>query len=158
MSNAKIYMSKDGYEKLRAELQYCQTIKRRELSKAIGVARDHGDISENAEYDAAKEAQAFNEHRISELQDKFRRAQILDESNISNDEVLIGATVKLKDLDSGEELEYTLVSEFEADFMENKISISSPIGNNLLGLKKNDTVEIKVPAGTIKYKVLCISR
>lgn len=158
MSNAKIYMSKDGYEKLRAELQYCQTTKRRELSKAIGVARDHGDISENAEYDAAKEAQAFNEHRISELQDKFRRAQILDESNISNDEVLIGATVKLKDLDSGEELEYTLVSEFEADFMENKISIASPIGNNLLGLKKNDTVEIKVPAGTLKYKVLGISR
>lgn len=157
-SNAKIYLSKDGYEKLRDELKYLQTTRRRELSKEIGIARDHGDISENAEYDAAKEAQAFNEHRVAELQDKFRRAQILDDSNISNDEVLIGATVKLKDLDSGEELEYTLVSEFEADFMENKISIASPIGNNLLGLKKNDTVEIKVPAGIIKYKVLGISR
>jgi len=157
-SSSKIYLSKDGYEKLRAELQYCQTIKRRELSKSIGIARDHGDISENAEYDAAKEAQAFNEKRISDLQDQFSRAQVLDASKISNDEVLIGATVKLKDLDSGEVLEYTLVSEFEADFMENKISIASPIGNNLLGLKKNDTVEIKVPAGTLNYKVLGISR
>ena len=157
-SKSKIYLSKDGYEKLRDELQYCQTVKRRELSKSIGVARDHGDISENSEYDAAKEAQAFNEKKISDLQDQFSRAQVLDTSKISNDEVLIGATVKLKDLDSGEELEYTLVSEFEADFMENKISIASPIGNNLLGLKKNDTVEIKVPAGTLKYKVLGIKR
>ncbi|MEW6087518.1 MAG: transcription elongation factor GreA [bacterium] len=158
MTKGKIYLSKEGYEKLRKELKYLQTTRRREISKEIGAARDHGDISENAEYDAAKEAQAFNEKRISELQDKFSRAQILDDSKISNDEVLIGATVKLKDLDSNEELEYTLVSEVEADFTEGRISISSPIGNNLLGLKKNDKVEIKVPAGILRYKVLNISR
>lgn len=158
MSKGKIYLSKDGYEKLAKELKYLQTTRRRAISKEIGAAREHGDISENAEYDAAKEAQAFNEKRIFELEDKFSRAQILDDSNISKDEVLVGATVKLRDLDSNEELEYTLVSEVEADFTEGRISISSPVGNNLLGLKRNDTVEIKVPAGTLRYKVLDITR
>lgn len=152
------YLTRDGYEKLRKELEYLKTVKRRDLSSAIAAARAHGDISENAEYDAAKEAQGLNEKRIAELEGILATAQILDDEAISKDEVLIGATVKLKDLDSGEELEYTLVSEDEADYGQNKISVSSPVGRGLLNHKKGDTVEIRVPAGTLKYKIVAIAR
>ncbi len=152
-----IYLTQEGYERLVNELERLKTVKRRTLSKAIGEARAHGDISENAEYDAAKDAQAHNEKQIVELEDKLARVRILDK-NIPKDEVLIGATVKLKDMDTLEELEYTLVSELEADYNQNKISISSPVGGGLLGHKENEVVEIKIPAGTLKYKVLKISR
>ncbi|MBN2452931.1 MAG: transcription elongation factor GreA [Candidatus Omnitrophica bacterium] len=152
------YLSKDGYEKLRKELELLKTVKRRELSKAIGEARAHGDISENAEYDAAKEAQGLNEKRISELEHKLATAKVIDEDEMSSDEILIGATVKLKDVKTGEELEYTLVAEEEADYAEGKISISSPVGSALMNHKEGETVEIKVPAGILKYKVLKISR
>ncbi len=152
------YLTPDGYEKLRKKLEFLKTVKRRELSKAIGEARSHGDISENAEYDAAKESQGLNEKWIAELQNTLANAQILDDENISKDEVLIGATVRLKDLDSGEELEYTLVSEDEADYSQGKISVSSPVGSGLLNHKKGEILEIKVPAGTLKYKVLKITR
>lgn len=152
------YLTRDGYEKLRKELEHLKTTKRRDLSKAIGAARAHGDISENAEYDAAKEAQGLNEKRIAELEGILASAQILDDEAISKDEVLIGATVKLKDLSSGEELEWTLVSEDEADYGQNKISVSSPVGSGLLNHKKGDTVEIKVPAGTLKYNIIAITR
>ena len=158
MPKGGAYLTREGYEKLRKELEFLKRVKRRELSKAIGEARSHGDISENAEYDSAKESQGLNEKRIAELEQKLAGAQMLDDENISKDEVLIGATVKLKDLDSGEELEYTLVSEEEADYSEGKISITSPVGSALLNLKKGQTVTIKVPAGTLKYKVLAISR
>ena len=154
---ADLYLTKKGHQKLVEELEYLKTTKRRALSKAIGEARAHGDISENAEYDAAKDAQGMNEKRIAELEEKLSSARILDE-NISSDEVLIGAKVKLKDLDTGEELEYTLVAEEEANYEENKISISSPIGSALLNHKINAVVEIKVPAGMLKYKILKISR
>ena len=153
----KIHLTHAGYEKLRKELENLKTKKRRELSKAIGAARAHGDISENAEYDAAKDAQGMNEKRISELETKLATAEILDE-NISSDEVLIGATVKLKDMKSGEELEYTLVAEEEADYSQGKISVSSPVGSGLVNHKVNEIAEIKVPAGTLKYKVLKITR
>ena len=153
----KIHLTPAGYEKLRKELENLKTKKRRELSKAIGAARAHGDISENAEYDAAKDAQGMNEKRISELEAKLATAEILDE-NISSDEVLIGATVKLKDMKSGEELEYTLVAEEEADYSQGKISVSSPVGSGLVNHKVNEIAEIKVPAGTLKYKVLKITR
>lgn len=154
---ADLYLTKKGHQKLLEELEYLKTTKRRQLSKAIGEARAHGDISENAEYDAAKDAQGMNEKRIAELEDKLSSARILDD-NISADEVLIGARVKLKDLDTDEELEYTLVSGEEANYEENKISISSPIGGALLNHKVNETVEIKIPAGLLKYKILKISR
>ena len=154
----KVYLTREGYEKLFKELEFLKTVKRRELSKAVGDARSHGDISENAEYDAAKEAQALNEKRIVELEIQLSGAQILDEKNIPKDVVLLGATVKLKDMNSGEELEYMLVSEPEADYTRGKISVSSPVGRGLLNHKKNDVVEIKVPVGTLKYKVLKISR
>ncbi|MDO8662107.1 MAG: transcription elongation factor GreA [Candidatus Omnitrophota bacterium] len=154
---ADLYLTKKGHQKLVEELEYLKTTKRRQLSKAIGEARAHGDISENAEYDAAKDAQGMNEKRIAELEQKLSSARILDE-NISSDEVLIGAKVKLKDLATGEELEYTLVSGEEANYEENKISIASPIGSALLNHKINEVVEIKIPAGMIKYKILKISR
>jgi len=154
----EIYLTRLGHRKLLEELEYLKTIKRRQFSKAIGEARSHGDISENAEYDAAKEAQGLNEKKISELEEKLASAKILDDENIPSDEVLIGATVRLKDLESGEELEYTLVSELEADYESGKISINSPIGNGLLNHKLNEAVEIKIPAGILKYQILKISR
>lgn len=152
------YFTKGGFEKLSEKLEYLRTVKRRQLSKAVGEARAHGDISENAEYDAAKDAQGLNEKRIIELEMKLANARILDDENIPKDEVLIGATVRLKDLDTNEELEYILVSETEADYSANKISVSSPVGAALLNHKENETVEIKVPAGIVKYKILKISR
>ncbi len=153
-----IYLTRSGHQKLMQELEYLKTVKRRQLSKAIGEARAHGDISENAEYDAAKDAQGLNEKKISELEDKLASARILDDTGISSDEVLIGAKVQLKDLDSGEELEYTLVSGMEADYESGKISITSPIGAGLLNHKLDEVVEIKIPAGILKYKILKISR
>jgi len=152
------YLTKKGYEKLSLELEHLKTVRRREISKAIGTAREHGDLSENAEYDAAKDAQAHNEKRIFELEEKLSRVRIIEDQDIPHGEVLIGATVKLKDLDSQEELEYTLVSEEESDFEQNKISITSPIGMGLLSHKENEEIAIKVPAGILHYKILKISR
>ena len=153
-----IYLTRDGYEKLIKELDLLKKVKRRKLSKAIGDARAHGDISENAEYDAAKEAQGLNEKRIAELEQKLAHGRIIDYENISKDEVLIGAKVTLKDLDSKEVLEYMLVSETEADYAEGKISVTSPVGAALLNRKEKEVVEIKVPAGVLKYEILKISR
>lgn len=158
MSARDIYLTRDGYEKLRKELEFLKAVKRKELSKAVGEARSHGDITENAEYDAAKDAQGLNEKKIHEIGEKLSRARILDHEELSKDEVLIGATVKLKDLNSKEDLEYMLVSEEEADYSLNKISVSSPVGMGLLNHKVNDVVNIKVPAGTLKYKILKITR
>ena len=151
------YLTPEGYEKLTKELEHMKAVKRRELSKAIGEARAHGDISENAEYDAAKESQGLNEKRIAELEAKLANAKIL-EGDISSDEVLIAATVRLKDMDSGEEITYTIVSEDEADYEAGKISITSPVGSGLLNRKVGEVAEIKVPAGVLKYKVLKIER
>ncbi len=155
---ADIYLSREGYEKLRKDLAHLKTVKRREISKALAEARAHGDLSENAEYDAAKEAHAHNEKRIADIEEKLSRVRILDHEDMATDEVLIGATVKLKDLSSGEEIQYMLVSEEEADYTQGKISVSSPVGLGLMNHKEKDTVEIKVPAGILKYKVLKISR
>ena len=158
MSSGNVYLSHEGHEKLRKELEQLKTTKRREISKAIGEARAHGDLSENAEYTYAKEAQGMNEKKIAELEEKLSRAKIIDESAMSKDEILIGAKVKLKDMDSGEDLEYSLVAEEEADYSANKISVTSPVGEALLGHKEKDTVNIKIPAGTLRYKVVKISR
>ena len=139
-------------------MECLQNVKRRELSKAIGEARAHGDLSENAEYTYAKEAQGLNEKRIAELEDKLSRAKLIDESAMSKDEILLRARVRLLDLDSNEEIEYVLVSEEEADLSAGKISVTSPVGEALIGHKANETVKIKVPAGTLRYKILKISR
>jgi len=153
----EIYLTREGHDKLVKELEFLKTTKRRQLSKAIGEARSHGDISENAEYDAAKDAQGLNEKKIAELEAKLSCAQILSD-DIASDEVLIGATVKLLDLDTREEMEYTLVSELEADYNQGKISVSSPVGKGLIGHKENEAVEITIPAGVLKYKIIKISR
>ena len=153
----EIYLTQEGYEKLISELDYLKTVKRRQLAKAVGEARAHGDISENAEYDAAKDAQGHNEKEIAELEEKLSRVRILDK-DIPQDQVLIGAKVKLIDMDTEEEMEYTLVSELEADYNQNKISINSPVGEGLLGHKHGQIVEINVPAGKLKYKIIKISR
>jgi len=154
----EVYLTNKGHQKLVEELQYLKNVKRKQLSKAIGEARAHGDISENAEYDAAKDAQGLNEKRIAELDEKLASARIIDDANMPTDEVLIGATVALKDMDTDEELTYMLVSEEEANYDEGKISITSPVGKGLLNHKCNEVVEITIPAGTLRYKILRISR
>ncbi len=154
----KVQLTRDGYNKLHKELEELKGKKRREISKDIAEARAHGDLSENAEYAAAREAQAFNEKRIAELEDILSRAQIIDENMISSDEALIGATVKLEDQSTGEALTYILVSEEESDFDSNKISISSLVGKAILGHKVGDQIEINVPAGVLKYRVIEITR
>jgi transcription elongation factor GreA len=154
----EIYLTRAGYQKLVEQLENLKNVKRRKLSKAIGEARAHGDIGENAEYDAAKEAQGLNEQKIAELELKLSYARIIDDEDIAKDKVLIGATVKLQDLDSDEEIEYMLVSAEEADFDQGKISFMSPIGSALMNHKEKDIVEIKIPAGILKYKILKISR
>ncbi|MCX7661211.1 MAG: transcription elongation factor GreA [Candidatus Omnitrophica bacterium] len=154
----EIYLTKEGYKKLLEELNYLKTVKRREISKAIEEARAHGDISENAEYESAKEAQALNEKRIAELEAKLSQAQIIEDENLPKDQVVIGSTVKLKNLDTEEEIEYTLVSELEADFEQRKISVNSPVGRKLLGHKEGEIVEVQVPVGILRYKILKISK
>ncbi|MEW5759016.1 MAG: transcription elongation factor GreA [Candidatus Omnitrophota bacterium] len=152
------YLTREGFNKLMQELEYLKTTKRREISKEIAKARAFGDLKENAEYDAAKNEQGLNEKKIAELEFKLSQASIIDDTNIEKDKVLIGAKVKLLDLDTQEECEYIFVSELEADYAQNKISITSPIGRGLLGHKKGEVVEIKIPAGILKYKILSICR
>ncbi|MFB3919917.1 MAG: transcription elongation factor GreA [Candidatus Velamenicoccus archaeovorus] len=153
-----VFLTQKGYEQLREELEFLKTTKRREISQAIAKARAMGDLSENAEYDAAKEAQGHLEKRIVELEDKLSRARIIENENIPTDKVYIGACVKLRDEDTKEESAYTLVSPAEADYTQNKLSIESPIGKALLGRKAGEIVEIQVPAGILKYKIIEISR
>ncbi len=154
----KMLISREGYEKLRKDLEYLKTTKRREIAEDIARARAFGDLKENAEYDAAKNSQAFNEKRISELEDRLTRAEILDDTKIPKGQVFIGATVRLKDMKTNEELSYSIVPHDEANFDEGKLSVSSPIAKGLLGLKVGDVAEIRIPAGILKYKVLKITR
>jgi transcription elongation factor GreA len=154
----RIRLTRIGYEKLKAEYEELTTKKRREIAKALEHARAFGDLKENAEYDAAKNAQALNEKRISELSDRLSRAELLDDSNLEKDKILIGATALLCDLENDEEFEYMFVSTEEADYASNKISVTSPIGQALMGHKVGDEVSIRVPAGMLKYKVLKITR
>ena len=147
-----IYLSKEGYDNLQQELNILKQEKRPELSQKISEARDFGDLKENAEYHAAKEALTFLEARIAQLS----RAKILNRDDMVKDKVTILSQVKLKDLNRDMEVEYTLVSQEESDFKKNKISTSSPVGKALLGKEQGDVVEIKVPAGMLKYQVLDI--
>ncbi len=153
----KIYISQQGYEKLFQDLELLRNVKRREISKRIADARALGDISENAEYDAAKEAQVHLEERIKELEDKLARAIILEEKDISLEKVRIGVKVDLQDTENDEELVYIITSDEEANYDENKIGISSPIAQALLGKKKGEKVEIKVPAGILRYRIVSIN-
>ena len=154
----EVYLTREGFEKLRDELEKLKTTERRKIAKAIQEARLQGDISENAEYDAAKDAQAHCEKRIADLETKLAQVRIIENENIPADKVFIGAKVDLKDLETDEAMKYLLVSPEESNYEENKISITSPVGKGLLGHKEGETVEITVPAGKLRYKILKITR
>tara|TARA_B110000116_G_scaffold272344_1_gene296756 strand:+ start:3843 stop:4319 length:477 start_codon:yes stop_codon:yes gene_type:complete len=152
------YYTKEGFEKLRIELNQLKDIERPKASSAIGEARDKGDLSENAEYDAAKEAQGLLELRISKLEQIASNARVIDESQLDNSKVLVLSTVNVKNKSNGIETTYTLVAQKEADLKAGKISVDSPIGKGLLGKKVNETAEIDVPSGKIQLEIIKISR
>ena len=154
----EILLTQEGYQKLEDELEILKTVRRREVADRIKVAISFGDISENAEYDEAKNEQAQVEERIIKLESMIRRAVIIDESKIDSNVVTIGSIVKVNDMDFEEEVEYTIVGSAEADPMNFKISNESPLGAALLGAKKKQTVEVNAPAGIMKYKILDIKK
>jgi len=152
-----IPLTEIGAEKLRAELHEMKTVQRPAVIAAIAEARSHGDLSENAEYHAAKERQSFIEGRIHELQDKTSKAQIIDPATINQSKIAFGASVKVYDLDTDEEKKYMLVGADEADAKSGRISITSPVGRALIGKEVGDSVTIKAPARTMEYEILEIS-
>ena len=158
MEEKEVLLTKEGYEKLEQELDELKTTKRAEIAERIKVALGFGDLSENSEYDEAKSAQAENETKIAELENKLRYAKIIDESEIDTKTVQVGNTVKLLDMEFNEEVSYTLVGSTEVDLAQNKISNESPIGSAILGAKKNQIVEVQAPAGVVQYKVLSITK
>ncbi|MEX0602486.1 MAG: transcription elongation factor GreA [Bacteroidota bacterium] len=156
--NGTIYLTREKLVELEQQLRELKIHGRAEMAQKIAEARGYGDLSENAEYDAAKEAQQHLELRISKIEETLSRARIIESSDLPNDKVYILSLVKLKDVRTGETIEYRLVSPEEADFEKQKISISSPIGKGLMGKKAGETIKIKVPAGTLEYKILTINR
>ncbi len=152
-----IYLSKEGMENLKVEIQELKTKGRAEMSRQIKEAREKGDLSENAEYDAAKEAQGLMEMKIAKLEELLMNARLLNESKLDTSKVSVFTTVKLHDTKFKKDIKYTLVSEKEADIKTGKISVTSPIGKGLLGKKVGDTVNITVPAGVIEFKILEIT-
>ena len=152
------YYTAEGLKKLRDELQQLKDVERVKASKAIAEARDKGDLSENAEYDAAKEAQGMLEMRISKLEETLAGARLIDESQLDTTKALVLSNVKIKNQSSGMELSYLLVADGEADLAAGKISVNSPIGKGLLGKSVGDIAEIQVPNGIIKFEILEISR
>lgn len=144
--------------KLKAELKHLRTVERPSISKQIAEARDKGDLSENAEYDAAKEAQGLLEMKISKLETLVANARVVDESELDNSKVLILSKVKIKNLANGAIMEYTLVSEKEADMKEKRISVESPIARGLLGKRVGEIAEVTVPSGKLKFEIIDISR
>ena len=157
-NNGNIYLTRERVVELEAELRVLKVQGRAEIAQKIAEARSYGDLSENAEYDAAKEAQEHLEIRIGKLEETLSRARILKSSQLPNDKVYILSLVKLKDLKTHEEIEYRLVSPEEADFEKNKISVTSPFGKGLMGRVPGDIVKIPVPAGTLEYKIIEINR
>ena len=151
------YMTEDGYKKLLEEVNFLESVKRPEISKQIAEARDKGDLSENAEYDAAKEAQGILEAKIAQLKGLIASARLIDESQISTDSIQILNKVKIRNIKNNQTMVYTLVAESEANLKEGKIAISTPIGQGLLGKKVGDVVEIKVPSGLMSFEVVDIS-
>ncbi|TKC04182.1 transcription elongation factor GreA [Pedobacter frigoris] len=152
------YYTQDGLDKLKEELQYLKTTGRQQISKAIAEARDKGDLSENAEYDAAKEAQGLHEAKISKMENTLSTARLIDESKLDLTKVLALSIVKIKNIKNGATMSYQLVAESEADLKTGKISVKSPIAQGLLGKSVGDKTEIQVPAGKIEFEILEISR
>ena len=154
---AVTYMTEEGYNKILAEINYLESVKRPEISAQIAEARDKGDLSENAEYDAAKEAQGILEGKIAQLKGLIANARLIDERQIKTDVVQIMNKVKLKNVANGAVMTYTLVSDSEANLKENKLAISTPIAQGLMGKKVGDVAEIKVPSGILKFEIMEIS-
>lgn len=157
MSEIKYY-SEEGLQKLKDELRHLIAVERPAASAAIAEARDKGDLSENAEYDAAKEAQGHLEARISKLQDLVANARLLDESKIDTSKVLLLSRINIMNVKTKAKQSYTIVPESEANLKESKISVTSPFAQSFLGKKKGDVVEVKVPAGTMNFEILSIER
>ncbi|WP_339893055.1 transcription elongation factor GreA [uncultured Algibacter sp.] len=152
------YYTPEGLKKLRDDLRQLKDVERVKASRAIAEARDKGDLSENAEYDAAKEAQGMLEMRISKLEDALAGARVIDESQLDNSKVLVLSKVKIKNQTNGMEMNYTLVADGETDLASGKISVNSPIGKGLLGKVVGDIAEIQVPNGTMKFDIIEITR
>jgi transcription elongation factor GreA len=153
----KIPMTTDGYNRIEAELKRLKTIERPAIIKAIAEARDHGDLSENAEYHAARERQGFIEGRVMELEDKIARAEVIDVKKLSGGVIKFGATVKLADEETDEEQTFQLVGEDEADVSEGRLSITSPLARALIGKKKGESVEVSTPRGAKSYEIVRVA-
>lgn len=158
MAEETVYMTEEGLQDLKDELKHLKTEERSRIAEEIAEARAKGDLSENAEYDAAKEEQGKLESRIAQLEDTIARARVVNENEVDESKAYILSNVTVENLDNGSEQTFTLVSEEEADISENKISIKSPIGKGLLGKEEGDVTEIDVPAGTVKLEIKDISR
>ena len=152
----EVILTPEGYEKLKAEIETLSTDKRREVADRIRVAREFGDISENAEYDDAKNEQAMLEHKIAQLEERLSNARVIHKRDVDLSVVSIGAKVRLRDVDAKETVEYTIVGSAEANPSELKLSNESPVGKAIIGKKKGETVEVSAPRGSLKYKILDI--
>ena len=157
MANKISYMTREGYEKLKSDLDELKTVERQKIARQIAEAREKGDLSENAEYDAAKEAQGLLELKIKQMEEVLANARTINEADLDSSKVVILTTVKLKNLKTKKIVEYTLVSETEADLKTGKISVNSPIGQGLLGTSKGDLADIQTPGGSIQFEILDIS-
>lgn len=154
----QVVLTYEGVKKLEEELEYLKTVKRKEITQKIKVALSFGDLSENSEYDEAKNDQAFVEGRIALLENMLKSAKVIDEDDITTDKVGVGCTVKVKDMEFDDDIDYTIVGSAEADPSKLKISNESPVGRGLLGGKVGDVVDVSVPDGVIKYKILDIRK
>ncbi len=150
----EVILTPEGHEKLKQEIEHLSSDKRREVADRIRIAREFGDIAENAEYDDAKNEQALLEHRIATLEERLRNAKVIDKKQIAKDVVSIGSHVKLRDVDARRTVEYHIVGSAEANPAENKLSNESPVGKAIIGHKKGETVEVSAPRGSLKFKIL----
>ena len=150
----EVILTPEGYEKLKTEIDHLRGERRREVAERIRVAREFGDIAENAEYDDAKNEQAMLEHRIAQLQERLLSARVITKKEISKDSVSVGSTVRLRDIAANKTVEYHIVGSAEANPAENKLSNESPVGKAIMGMKKGDTVEVAAPRGALKFKIL----
>ncbi len=156
MTRTLIPMTPEGLKKLQEELKFLKAVERPKIVQEIEAARGHGDLSENAEYDAAKEKQGLLSRRIAEVEDRLARAHVIDPSSLNHDRVVFGATVRLSDIDSGEEVRYQIVGVHESDVRQGKISVDSPIAKSLIGKELNDVVKVVTPRGTREFEILDI--
>jgi transcription elongation factor GreA len=152
----EVILTSEGLERLKEEIEHLSTVKRREVAERIKLAREFGDIAENSEYDDAKNEQAMLEHRIALLEERLAHARVIGADEISSDVVSVGVKVRLRDLDANETVEYTIVGSAEANPAEHRLSNESPVGKAIIGRKKGETVEVSVPRGSLKFKIMDI--